>query len=293
MVRRLTLAFALISSMALVVLAPPHASAATWGPDVRLVFSRAGDIWIAHPDGSHLANLTNSPTTVEMAPTLSRTGRYVAYQTISGVQATINVYDAQTGTHTALITGAQPDFSPVADVIAFNRYESGTFGIYSVNLDGTDLKTWVAGPDASVSPQWAPDGQSLLYIGTEGTRSCNVDMGGYYDVYYASRLRRVSVGGGKSVVAGDDTVAIGPGQEGGGSLAYLSKELPPTDSQGFCVTTPSAQFSLVVDGVAVAADAYVRLGFDDRRRCLRRRREGAGRSVRRRDRPGAVRRLRT
>ena len=149
MVRHIALACALMSSTALVALAPPQASAATWGPDVRLVFSNAGDIWIAHPDGSHLANLTNSPAS-EMAPTLSHTGRYVAYQAISGVQSTVNVYDTQTGTHTALIAGAQPDFSPAADVIAFNRYESGTFGIYSVNLDGTDLKTWVSGPDASV-----------------------------------------------------------------------------------------------------------------------------------------------
>ncbi len=252
-VRRIVLAFSLLCSMALVTLGPPGASAATWGADVRLVFTRANDIWIAHPDGSHLANLTNSAA-IEMFPTLSRTGRYVAYQTISGTTSTIMVYDAQTDSTTSLVAGAQPDFSPVADTIAFNRYESGspgTFNIYSINVDGSGLKNWVTGTDPSITPTWAPDGQSVLYVGAEGTRSCRVDMGGYDDIYYAYRLRRVTAGGSRSVEAGDDTIALGSGQEGGGTLAYTFRPLPPGGPGGYCEATPTEVFSLVVNGAVI------------------------------------------
>lgn len=258
MIRRISLACALMSSTALVALAPPQASAATWGPEVRLVFSNAGDIWIAHPSGSDLANLTNSAAT-EVAPTLSRTGRYVAYTVLSGGQPTVNVYDAQTGTHTTLVEGTAPDFSPVADVVAFIRFEPGSPGFYisSINVDGSGLKNWVAGTDVSLSPEWAPDGQSLLYTGSEGTPSCNEDMGGYYDIYHSYRLRRVTADGTRSVAAGEDTIAIGGGHEGGTTLAYTKRDLPPTGPDGFCVTTPSADYRLVVNGAdAGPSDAY-------------------------------------
>ena len=104
---------------------------------------------------------------------MSRTGRYVAYTVLSGGQPTVNVYDAQTGTHTTLVEGTAPDFSPVADVVAFIRFEPGSPGFYisSINVDGSGLKNWVAGTDVSLSPEWAPDGQSLLYTGSEGTPS--------------------------------------------------------------------------------------------------------------------------
>lgn len=250
MVRRLLLTLAMLASMALVALGPPQANAATWGADVRLVFSRGGDIWIAHPDGSHLTNLTNSAAT-ETSPTLSRTGRYVAYTVAAGSTVTIWVYDAQTGKHSSLVQGVAPDFSPTDDVVAFHRYEAGdpgTFNIYSINLDGTGLKNWVTGTDISLSPQWASDGQSLLYSGSEGARSCRVDMGGYDDIHYAYRLRRVSAGGARSVAAGDDTIRISGGQEAGGVLAYTKVPLPPTAGSGYCASTPPTDYHVVVNG---------------------------------------------
>ncbi|MET1060711.1 MAG: hypothetical protein ABWX84_14020, partial [Nocardioides sp.] len=253
MVRRAVLACALAPLAALVVVTPPTASAATWTAEVRVVFAQGGDIWIAHPSGSDMVNLTNS-TASEADPTLSHDGRYVAYK----IYPATWVYDFKTNTHTELGAGSfgsAPDFSPTSDVLAFSRSSGGPVDLFSVNVDGTGLKNWTndtAGEDhRSLVPQWSADGQSLLYVRTHGVRICREDMGGFDELNHASRLYRVTAAGVMSQVAGNDDVGIVGGHEGGGTLAYVQTQLPPTGADGYCTSTPTNEYEVVVDGSVV------------------------------------------
>ncbi|GHE83969.1 S41 family peptidase [Thalassotalea profundi] len=64
---------------------------------------------------------------------------------------------------------SDPHFSPDGKVIAFTSNRSGTSSVYTVSLDGSDIKrlTWHA--KSAYARGWTPDGQSVLYASARET----------------------------------------------------------------------------------------------------------------------------
>lgn len=241
----------------LLVAEPQPASGATWGPDVRIAYAYNGDIFVAHPSGASKVNITDDFSGYASGPSLSRTGRYVTFK----VNLNTYLYDFQTDQiEQTASAGSAPDISPVDDTITYNLSTGGgKIDLYTAGLTYTDPvnRTNETAPNYNLGPTFAADGKSLIYTRSHGTRVCREDMGGFDDVYYAYRLYRFPLAGGAPTqLAGDNDHQVVGGAEGPGVLAYVRGDLPPTDGSGYCATTPTGEFELVVNGAVVGpADA--------------------------------------
>lgn len=229
-------------------------------PEVRLVFTRECDVWIARPDGSDATNLTADIDLCAIQPSISRTGRYVAYGIGVGSGSEVWIHDRETGTSAPLaaaVGGGQVSFSPTTDAFAFSRFDLDTVSsnIFSIEVDGTGLKQWTfdtSEGDSNFEPAWSPDGSSILHSNNHGSWHCRVDQGGYYDLRVAYRLARATGDGTVVEVEGSDAFSIWGAAEGGGVLAYVRQPMPPGPDGGICaheVLPGTAE--LVVDGAVV------------------------------------------
>lgn len=228
-------------------------------PDARLVFTRDCDVWIARPDGSTATNLTADLDLCAIQPSISRTGRYVAFGVGAGSGSEVWVHDRQAGTSAPLaaaVGGGQVAFSPTSDAFAFSRFDPATVSsnIFSIEVDGTGLKQWtfdVAEGASNFMPSWSPDGSSILHTTNRGSWFCRIDRGGYDDLLTAYRLARAAADGAVVEVAGSDDFSIWGSGEGGGVLAYARQPMPSGPSGGACAWEPDGTTELVVDGVVV------------------------------------------
>jgi hypothetical protein len=251
-------AAALTFTSGAVTLSAGAAHAVEWGPNVRLVYAHQCDIFLAHPSGTARVNLTADVADCAGRPSLSRTGRYVAYTRYSGTGLPAAwLHDIATHEHRQLtaLGASAPDFSPTSDTITFGRYLDQKFDLFTVEVDGTGVRNWTNDPGGedhyNLAPRWSADGESLLYQRAQDTRMCREDMGGYHDLYYTHRLYRIDRAGQLTQLAGSDEYSIVGGHDGGGRLAYVRTPIPPTDEFGMCAQTPVDAFELVVDETVI------------------------------------------
>lgn len=239
---------ALVVLVAWLVVAAP--SMAADDAATRIVFGTGCDIWIAPLSGDSPENLTRSAV-CETAPTISRTGRYVAWSVL-GPGGGISVLDRTTGALTNF-AGTNPDFSPVSDEIAFVASEAGMTDIFTAAPDGTARRKLTTDVDAPASgnwrPRWSDTGTEILFSRGVGAPFCRVDRGGYDDIFASYRLASVTLAGAVTEVLAEPLTAFWSGQRGGGVLAYVRQALEPAGPGGYCVTEPVADSELVVDGV--------------------------------------------
>jgi Tol biopolymer transport system component len=138
-------------------------------------FSGPDDIYTISPDGRHVANVTNSPTTAEFYPKWSPDGRKIAFMS-DGVSpsnpdgsAEVFVMNAD-GSRTRQVTSndhrdAHPAWSPDGKRIVFER-EVGDFDsdLFTIRPDGTGERqlTYSPGiPDQQAA--WSPDGREIAF----------------------------------------------------------------------------------------------------------------------------------
>lgn len=105
----------------------------------------------------------------------------------------------------------QPSWSPDGQKIAFQAYWDGNWHIYTVNVDGTNLKQLTTGNFDYREPYWSPDGTSLAF---------SSDRNGSYDIWklhiVGEKLEAVTSGGGDE---------YGPTwSPDGNDLAYVAAE---------------------------------------------------------------------
>jgi TolB protein len=144
-------------------------SAPTWSPDGRrIAFISAGAIHVVNANGSGLRRLPAK--TVLGRISWSAGSRRLAY-TGAGASAgngsvQIYVIDAARGAPRALAPKVQspviPSWSPRGTTIAFMSARTDAMSIYTIQADGSGLRTLTSGADDSF-PSWSPDGRSILF----------------------------------------------------------------------------------------------------------------------------------
>ena len=58
---------------------------------------------------------------------------------------------------------ARPDFSPKGGLIAFQAYKGGTFHIWTMKPDGSDLAQLTGAEGEDEAPAWSPDGSKIAF----------------------------------------------------------------------------------------------------------------------------------
>lgn len=135
-------------------------SGPAWSPDGRrIAFEKDGDVWVMDADGSNRKNLTDTPP--------------------------VNGYEVREN---------DPAYSPDGTKIAFYKetFRPHDVDLYTVTVDGKQLRQVTDFPGKEYSPDWSPSGKRLAYVRStrasgarvttirpDGTRKTFVAQDGY------------------------------------------------------------------------------------------------------------------
>ncbi len=137
----------------------------------------SSDIYRIHPDGSGLEQLTNDPSFDDQA-VFSPDGKKLAFVSSRTKQADIFIMDIATRKVTNLTNHPAGDFrpawSPDGQSIAFSTDRDSkkpkpvftlwhSTEIYTIQIDGSDLKRRTSTNTYAGCPSWSPDGKQIVY----------------------------------------------------------------------------------------------------------------------------------
>jgi Tol biopolymer transport system component len=153
------------SQLKLTTTARPTAGPLSWSPDsTRIAVARGGDVYSVRADGTGETRLTTSPHP-EGQPTWSPNGAKIAYADLSQSSPGIEVVNAD-GTSAKRLTRAgdkSPTWSPDSSRIAFISLRDCCQGaLWIAGADGSGQRQLVPSNRYADSPQWAPDGRSIV-----------------------------------------------------------------------------------------------------------------------------------
>ena len=170
--------------LALVLAAEPGpARRATFpGPNGRLAFSIAGEVWTAAPDGSARQKVfTRTRDLTGYSPAWAPDGNRIAFENRTRPNGGITILNAD-GSGRRRVTTQEADndpaWSPDGSRIAFTRSQSNRIRLHVVNVDGSGLRVLTPDLDRDVDdPEWSPDGARIAFsdssdvyvIGADGT----------------------------------------------------------------------------------------------------------------------------
>lgn len=156
------------------------------------------EIYIADYDGGKQMRLTPHRS-LNIAPHWSPDNRFLVYQSyLSGFPDIVvqSIYEAR-----ALARPAKgspnsqnylPKFSPDGTRIAFASSRTGNFEVYTMRVDGSDLRQLTSHPGIDNTPTWSPNGQQIAFTS---------DRTGNNQIYLMSAdggpVTRLNTGGGK------------------------------------------------------------------------------------------------
>jgi len=158
----------------------------------RLVFVRAGSVWIMRPDATDESQLTvRAHEVADEGPVLSPRGDRIAWSSARGGSARIYVMSLTDLLPEPLTSGADggdgsPTWSPDGTEIAFMHGDPRDHrDLYTIDADGQGTPRLLvrgddAHPDQVGSPAWSPDGRSIVFAADrregKGTRLWVVDV---------------------------------------------------------------------------------------------------------------------
>jgi Tol biopolymer transport system component len=97
------------------------------------------------------------------------TGKLV-FQERSGGR--IYVYDLANGSQRILTTGADPALSPDGRTVAFWRGDGADYGLYLIDVDGSNERRILTRTEKLRAPAWSPDGTKIAHSHVVGQRAC-------------------------------------------------------------------------------------------------------------------------
>ncbi len=151
----------------------------SWSPDgSRIVFTSnrngTADVYVMNADGTGVTRLTRSSGT-EVAPVWSPDGSKIFMDSDRDGNREIYSMNSDGSNQTRLTFNPTSDCGPVSmspdgKRIAFARNASNegptadNFDIYTMNIDGSDVRQLTTDPKFDAEPIWSPDGNRILFI---------------------------------------------------------------------------------------------------------------------------------
>lgn len=124
----------------------------------------AAQLFLVRPDGKDRHAVTNSPGNSAF-PSFAPDEHHVVFRYRGQNEQGLRILNLDDGTIRVLTTERDdvPAWSPNGDRIAFTRAVDGSFDIFSIKPDGTDLKRLTDAPGHDAHCSWSPDGKHLLF----------------------------------------------------------------------------------------------------------------------------------
>ena len=146
------------------------------GKKIVFVSNREGarNIYVMNADGGNVVRLTNI-STAENSPTWSPDGTRILFESSRDGNPEIYVMKADGSdqrrlTFNAVVDGGPARFSPDGRRIVFSRSAANegvayyNFDIYTMSIDGEDLRQLTTDPEYDAEPHWSPDGTKITFV---------------------------------------------------------------------------------------------------------------------------------
>jgi Tol biopolymer transport system component len=159
------------------VLAAPRVGIPFWSPDgTRIAFAAdydgAGNIYVVNADGSGLTRLTDDADLAGDWLSWSPDGTRIVY--VSGRDSGCSYFSCNRlyvmnadGSDKRGLTEPEsffPTWSPDGSRIAYSAIGRGTFQIFTVKPDGTDVRQVTNSAEGNYGPEWSPDSSQLVFM---------------------------------------------------------------------------------------------------------------------------------
>lgn len=124
-------------------------------------------IAMINADGSGFRKITSGANNNGFAA-YSPDGKRIVYRTMGPEGEGLRIMNLGDRSITTLTKGYDnfPMWSPRGDLIVFMRKVNGDFDLFTVRVDGTDIKQLTHSKGNDAHPAWSPDGEKILFSST-------------------------------------------------------------------------------------------------------------------------------